>query len=205
MSVKEARARIKINKLLEDAGWRFFDDANGPVNIQLEANAKITKKQYQDFGENFEKIKNGVIDSGEGTKRVRYRRQASHRDRYCTDQFQPAKATPQAGRLLSVLSFGCRLRKQNGSITVPKVHDNFLQSGLDKGTIIIAATLLQKIKSKVAELDHWTDKQETKAAIDNLIRDTLWTELPKCYDEVSISSYRQQIYEYVYTRYGAVA
>ena len=104
-----------------------------------------------------------------------------------------------------MLSFGCRLRKQNGSITVPKVHDNFLQSGLDKGTIIIAATLLQKIKSKVAELDHWTDKQETKAAIDNLIRDTLWTELPKCYDEVSISSYRQQIYEYVYTRYGAVA
>lgn len=29
MSAKEAKARIKINKLLEDAGWRFFDDANG--------------------------------------------------------------------------------------------------------------------------------------------------------------------------------
>lgn len=69
----------------------------------------------------------------------------------------------------------------------------------------VAATLLQKIKSKIAELDHWTDKQETKAEIDNLIRDTLWADLPECYDEVSISSYRQQIYEYVYTRYGAVA
>lgn len=69
----------------------------------------------------------------------------------------------------------------------------------------VAATLLQKIKSKIAELDHWTDKQETKTEIDNLIRDTLWANLPECYDEVSISSYRQQIYEYVYTRHGAVA
>lgn len=69
----------------------------------------------------------------------------------------------------------------------------------------VATSLLQKIKMKVAEFDHWTDKQETKAAIDNLIRDTLWADLPECYDEVSISMYRQQIYEYVYTRYrGAV-
>jgi type I restriction enzyme R subunit len=26
MSLKEAKARIKINKLLEEAGWRFFDE-----------------------------------------------------------------------------------------------------------------------------------------------------------------------------------
>jgi len=26
---KEAKARIRINKLLEEAGWRFFDDENG--------------------------------------------------------------------------------------------------------------------------------------------------------------------------------
>lgn len=69
----------------------------------------------------------------------------------------------------------------------------------------VAASLLQKTKMKIAEFDHWTDKQETKAAIDNLIRDTLWAELPECYDEVSISMYRQQIYEYVYTRYRTIA
>lgn len=69
----------------------------------------------------------------------------------------------------------------------------------------IATSLLHKIKSKISELDHWTDKQETKAEVDNLIRDTLWTELPSCYDEVSISAYRQKIYEYVYTRYREVA
>ena len=32
-SMKEATARIKINKLLEAAGWRFFPDSNGPANI----------------------------------------------------------------------------------------------------------------------------------------------------------------------------
>lgn len=68
----------------------------------------------------------------------------------------------------------------------------------------VAALLLQKIKTKIAEFDHWTDKQETKAAIDNLIRDTLWAELPDCYDEDSISMYRKRIYEYVYTRYREV-
>jgi type I restriction enzyme R subunit len=69
----------------------------------------------------------------------------------------------------------------------------------------VAVDLLQKVKSRIAKLDHWTDKQETKAAIDNLIRDTLWNGLPECYDELSISGYRQRIYEYVYTRYKDVA
>ena len=69
----------------------------------------------------------------------------------------------------------------------------------------VAVDLLEKLKAKITELDHWTDKQETKATIDNLIRDTLWAELPEPYDEVSISVYRQKIYEYVYTRYKDVA
>lgn len=69
----------------------------------------------------------------------------------------------------------------------------------------VAVDLLAKVKNKISELDHWTDKQETKAVVDNLIRDTLWAELPDCYDEISISSYRQKIYEYVYTRYPHVA
>lgn len=89
------------------------------------------------------------------------------------------------------------------------LYDMLFREDLSKNDIKklkeVAATLLQKIKIKISELDHWTDKQETKAAVDNLIRDTLWAELPECYDEVSISVYRQQIYEYVYTRYKEVA
>lgn len=62
MSAKEAKARLKINKLLEEAGWRFFDDENGYANIQVEPNVKMTKSQVDAFGENFDKVKNGFID-----------------------------------------------------------------------------------------------------------------------------------------------
>lgn len=89
------------------------------------------------------------------------------------------------------------------------LYDMLFRDDLSKNDIKklkeVAAGLLHKIKAKISELDHWTDKQETKAAIDNLIRDTLWAELPECYDEISISAYRQNIYEYVYTRYKEVA
>jgi len=37
---KEAKARIKINELLKNAGWRFFDDKNGKANIVLENNTE---------------------------------------------------------------------------------------------------------------------------------------------------------------------
>ena len=69
----------------------------------------------------------------------------------------------------------------------------------------VATTLLSKIKSKISELDHWSDKQETKAEVDNLIRDTLWGELPECYNDISISACREKIYEYVYMRYRSAA
>jgi len=40
---KEAKARIKINKLLEVSGWRFFDTSEGKANIQLESGIDIQK------------------------------------------------------------------------------------------------------------------------------------------------------------------
>lgn len=88
-------------------------------------------------------------------------------------------------------------------------YDMLLRDDLSKNDIKklkeVSVSLLAKIKEKISELDHWTDKQETKAEVDNLIRDILWEQLPKCYDEVSVSVYRQRIYEYVYTRYKGVA
>lgn len=62
MAVKEAAARIKINKLLEAAGWRFFPDANGPANVQLEPSVHLTKQALDALGENFEKASKGFID-----------------------------------------------------------------------------------------------------------------------------------------------
>lgn len=69
----------------------------------------------------------------------------------------------------------------------------------------VAVDLLDKIKGKISELDHWTDKQETKAEIDTLIGKILWEELPECYSDQAIFTYRQKIYEYVYMKYKEVA
>ena len=54
---KEAQARIKINKLLEESGWRFFDDKKGEANIQLE-----TGVIFSNLGEDFENLPKGYID-----------------------------------------------------------------------------------------------------------------------------------------------
>lgn len=62
MSTKEASARIKINNLLQDSGWRFFDTDEGQANIQLEPNVKLTTDKLDDLGEDFEKTHNGFVD-----------------------------------------------------------------------------------------------------------------------------------------------
>ena len=58
---KEAKARIKINTLLENSGWRFFDEIGGSANIQVETNIKIT--DWRDsLWDDFEQIKDWFID-----------------------------------------------------------------------------------------------------------------------------------------------
>ena len=41
MAGKEAKAKIKINKLLEEAGWRFFDSEDGKATIKMESSIKM--------------------------------------------------------------------------------------------------------------------------------------------------------------------
>ncbi len=60
--MKEAVARIKINKLLEQAGWRFFAEAGAPANIQLEPSVTLKADDLNDLGDNFEKTTKGYID-----------------------------------------------------------------------------------------------------------------------------------------------
>jgi type I restriction enzyme R subunit len=62
MNNKEAKSRIKINKLLEESGWRFFDSEVGFANICVEPNVKLTQKDIDEFGEDFEKTRNGFVD-----------------------------------------------------------------------------------------------------------------------------------------------
>lgn len=60
--MKEATARIKINHLLEQAGWRFFASSDGPANIQLEPKVTIQPKDLEALGSNFESTKRGFVD-----------------------------------------------------------------------------------------------------------------------------------------------
>ena len=53
---KEAKARIKINNLLQASGWRFFDDETGAKNIEVEGNVNL-----ESLGDDFEHGK-GFID-----------------------------------------------------------------------------------------------------------------------------------------------
>ncbi|SEM01471.1 type I restriction enzyme, R subunit [Syntrophus gentianae] len=62
MSNKEATARIKINKLLEAAGWRFFPEGSAPANIRLEPSVTIKSSDLEALGKNFEKTGKGFID-----------------------------------------------------------------------------------------------------------------------------------------------
>lgn len=64
--------------------------------------------------------------------------------------------------------------------------------------------LLQKIKERIDGMDHWTDKQETRAAVDVLIRNVLYEEIPdSMFDR--LEAYRKAIYEHIYTHYKQAA
>ena len=60
--MNEAVARVKINKLLEAAGWRFFPEGGKPANIQLEQGVVIEKPDLDALGNDFEKAERGFVD-----------------------------------------------------------------------------------------------------------------------------------------------
>jgi type I restriction enzyme R subunit len=62
MPDKEATARIKINRLLEAAGWRFFAEGAEPANIRLESGVTVTRPALDALGENFERSSRGYVD-----------------------------------------------------------------------------------------------------------------------------------------------
>ena len=62
MPANEATARIKINKLLEAAGWRFFPENGKPANVRLEPTVQIKTTDLDKMGDDFEKTERGFID-----------------------------------------------------------------------------------------------------------------------------------------------
>ena len=88
------------------------------------------------------------------------------------------------------------------------IYDILFSESLTKADIkkikTLAVDLLQKVKERIAQMDHWREKEETRAKVSILIRDTLFEELP---DSVypKMEEYRQALYEHIYTHYPDVA
>lgn len=63
MAKKEAAARLKINKLLEESGWRLLDDVTGKANVEVESRLTPSKRiKPHDAGDDFENVEGGFID-----------------------------------------------------------------------------------------------------------------------------------------------
>ena len=60
--MREATARIKINRLLESAGWRFFAEGESQANVRLEASVTLKKSDLDGLGDDFEKTSTGFVD-----------------------------------------------------------------------------------------------------------------------------------------------
>ena len=61
MANNEATARIRINQLLDRAGWRFFAEGDKPANIQLESPVR-DRSDLDALGDDFEGVKRGFVD-----------------------------------------------------------------------------------------------------------------------------------------------
>jgi len=88
------------------------------------------------------------------------------------------------------------------------IYDLLFSENLSKSDIEkikkVSVDLLSKIKERIAGMDHWTDKQETRAAVEVLIRDVLFEEIPDSMFN-RLEAYRKAIFEHIYTHYKGVA
>ena len=60
--------------------------------------------------------------------------------------------------------------------------------------------LVDTVQERLAQMMRWTEKPETRAEVDTIIRNALYRLLPASYSDESIVTYRTEIYEYFYAR-----
>lgn len=87
------------------------------------------------------------------------------------------------------------------------MYDLLFQDALSKEDIkqlkTVAKELLQKVKEAIHQMHNWREKEETRADVDQLIRNVLYMELPSSYDDQAVDHYRRQVFSYVYGAYPA--
>lgn len=81
------------------------------------------------------------------------------------------------------------------------INSNELSKKDIKAIKEVAVELLAKIKERIRELHNWTEKEETRANVEVLIRDTLWTELPSTYSDDLFQICQKKVFEHVCLRY----
>jgi type I restriction enzyme R subunit len=63
MNKKEAAARLKINRMLEESGWRLLDNTVGRANVDVETRLNPGKKlDSSQLGDDFNEAQGGFID-----------------------------------------------------------------------------------------------------------------------------------------------
>lgn len=84
------------------------------------------------------------------------------------------------------------------------VFDMIYKDSLSKEDIkkvkSLCVELVETVQERLLQMSHWTERPETRADVDTLIRDELYKNLPGSYLDESIAGYRRQIFEYFYTR-----
>ena len=64
----------------------------------------------------------------------------------------------------------------------------------------LCVELVETVRNRLAQMSHWTEKPETLAEVDTLIRDELYKLPEQSYPDDSITRYRAQIFDYFYSR-----
>lgn len=67
-----------------------------------------------------------------------------------------------------------------------------------------AKGLLKVINKSISDMNNWREKESTRAAMESIIRDTLWGSLPDCYFD-ELTTYRQKVYTFVMDHYPPYA
>ncbi len=67
-----------------------------------------------------------------------------------------------------------------------------------------AKDLLKVINKSISDMNNWREKESTRAAMESIIRDTLWGSLPDCYFD-ELTTYRQKVYTFVMDHYPPYA
>ena len=84
------------------------------------------------------------------------------------------------------------------------VFDMIYKDSLSKEDIkkvkSLCVELVETVRKRLAQMSHWTEKPETLAEVDTLIRDELYKLPEQSYPDDSITKYRAQIFDYFYSR-----